>query len=70
MCFAGGADGDFEVLAEGGEKFQEAAYAEVARAVAHEQGHLRLLHAENLGELDLGQAAGLEDCEKKTLNNQ
>jgi hypothetical protein len=35
VLFAGGADGDLDVLAEGGEKFHEAADAEVAGAVAH-----------------------------------
>ena len=54
MWFAGGADGDFDVLAEGGEEFHEAADAEVAGAVAHEQGDLGLLNAENFGEFDLG----------------
>jgi len=61
VLLAGGADGNFYVLTEGGEKFHEAADAEVARAVAHEQGDLRLLNAENFGELDLGHAAGFED---------
>lgn len=37
VLFAGGADGDFDVLAEGGEKFHKAADAEVAGAIAHEQ---------------------------------
>lgn len=49
MWFAGGADGDFDVLVEGGEKFYEAADAEVAGAVAHEQGDLGLLDAEDFG---------------------
>jgi len=70
LLFAGGADGDFDVLAEGGEKFHEAADAEVAGAVAHEQGNLGLLNAENFGEFDLGRAAGFEDGQKKTLNRQ
>jgi len=35
VWFAGGADCDLDVLAEGGEKFHEAADAEVAGAVAH-----------------------------------
>lgn len=43
--FAGGADDDFDVLAEGSEEFHEAADAEVAGAVAHEQGDLGLLNA-------------------------
>ena len=32
---AGGADGDLDVMAEGGEEFHEAADAEVAGAIAH-----------------------------------
>jgi hypothetical protein len=38
VWFAGGADGDLDVLAEGGEELHEAADAEVAGAVAHEEG--------------------------------
>jgi hypothetical protein len=49
-----GADGDFDVLAEGGEKFHEAANTEVAGAFAHEQGDLALLDAEDFGDFDLG----------------
>jgi hypothetical protein len=40
VLFAGGADGDLDVLAEGGEEFQEAADAEVAGAVAHLEGRI------------------------------
>lgn len=54
MLFAGEADGDFDVLVEGGEKFHEAANAEVAGAIAHEQGDQGLLEAENFGEFDVG----------------
>lgn len=54
MGFAGGADGDLDVLAEGGEELHEAADAEVAGAVAHEQGDLRLLDAEDFGDFGLG----------------
>lgn len=61
MWFAGGADGDLDVLAEGGEEFHEAADAEVAGAVAHEEGDLGLLDAKNCGDFDLGQAAVFED---------
>jgi hypothetical protein len=61
VLFAGGADGDFDVLAEGDEEFHETADTEVAGAVAYEQGDLGLLNAENFGEFDLGQAAVLED---------
>ena len=59
MFLAGGADGDFDVLAQGGEEFHEASDGEVTGAVAHHQGDLRLLHAENLGRLDLGHASAL-----------
>ena len=61
MLFAGGSDRDFDVLAEGGEKFHQATDAEVAGTVAHEQGDLGLLDAEDFGQFDLGQAAGFED---------
>ena len=61
MWFAGGADGDLDVLSEGGEEFHEAADAEVAGAVAHEEGDLGLLDAEDFGDFDLGQVAVLED---------
>jgi hypothetical protein len=44
--FAGGADGDLDVLAEGGEKFHEAADAEIAGAVAHEEGDGRQVSKE------------------------
>lgn len=59
--FAGGADGDLDVVAEGGEKFHEAADAEIASAIAHQQRDLRLLDAESFGELDLGLAASFQE---------
>lgn len=62
MRSACGADGDFDVLAEGGQESHEAAHAEVAGAVAHEQGDLGLLDFEDFGEFDLGQVSGFEDC--------
>ena len=53
MRFAGGADADLEIVAESGEKLHEAADAKVASAMAHQQGNLRLLDAENFGECKL-----------------
>jgi len=47
-----GADGDLYVVAESGEKFHQAADAKVARAIAHQQGNLRLLDSEDFGELE------------------
>jgi len=61
VWFAGGADGDLDVLAEGGEELHEAADAEVSGTIAHEEGDLGLLDAEDFGDFDLGQAAVLED---------
>lgn len=52
--FARGAGGDLDVSAEGGGEFHEASDAEVAGAIARERGNLRLLDAEDFGELDLG----------------
>jgi hypothetical protein len=61
MLLTGGADGDFDVLAESREELHEASNREVSRAVAHQQRDLRLLNAEDFGDLDLGHAAVLED---------
>ena len=61
MLLAGGPDGDFNVLAESREELHEASNREVSRAVTHQQRDLRLLHAEDFGDLDLGHAAVLED---------
>jgi hypothetical protein len=52
---------DFNVLTQSREKFHKASNGKIARAVSHQQGHLRLLHAENFGDLDLCHAAVLED---------
>ena len=38
MFLAGGPDGDFHVLTQSGEEFQEASDGEVTRAVVHQQG--------------------------------
>jgi len=61
MFLARGPDGDFNVLTESREEFHEASDGKVTRAVPHQQGDLRLLHAENFGDLDLCHAAALED---------
>jgi hypothetical protein len=61
MFLAGRPDGDFNVLAQSREKFHEASDGKVTRAVPHKQGDLRLLHAQNFGDLDLCHATALED---------
>lgn len=61
MLLSGGPDGDFNVLTQSREKFHEASDGEVTRAVSHQQGDLRLLYAEDFGDLDLCHAAPLED---------
>jgi hypothetical protein len=38
VLLAGGADGDFHVLTQGGEEFHEASDGEVTSPVAHQQG--------------------------------
>lgn len=62
MFLAAGPDGDLHVLTQGREKFHEAADGKVTGPVPHQQRDLRLLHAENFGDLDLSHAAILEDC--------
>jgi hypothetical protein len=61
MFLAGGPHRDFNVLTQSHEKFHETSDGEVTRAVPHQQGNLRLPHAENLGDFDLRHAAALED---------
>lgn len=61
MLLARGPDSDFNVLTQSGEEFHKASNREVSRAIPHQQRDLRLLHPENLGDLDLCQAAVLED---------
>jgi len=56
-----GAESDLDVLTEGRKEFHEASHGEAAGAVSHQQGNLRLLHAEDPGNLGLGLAAALED---------
>lgn len=61
VFLAGGPNSDFDVLTQSRKKFHEASNREVASAVPHQQGDLRLLHAENFGDLHLPHAAVLED---------
>src|SRR6202795_1525536 len=61
MFFARGADGDFNVMGQSREELHKASNGEVACAIPHQQRDLRLLHAEDFGDLDLGHAAVLED---------
>jgi hypothetical protein len=61
MLLARGPDDDFDVLTQSGEEFHKASNREVTRAIPHQQRDLRLLHAENFGDLHLCQAAVLED---------
>ena len=61
VFFAGGPDGDFNVLTQSGEEFHEASNRKIARTVPHQQGNLRLLHAEDFGDLRLRHAAVLEE---------
>jgi hypothetical protein len=61
MLLPGGADGDFNVLTERCEEFHKAPHGEVTGTVSHQQGDLRLLHTENLGDFGLCHAAFPED---------
>lgn len=61
MFLTAGPHGDFHVLPQSREKFHEASNGKVARAIPHQQGDLRLPHAENLGDLDLRHAAVLQN---------
>ena len=45
VFLAGGPDGDFNILTQSCEKFHEPSDGKVTRAVPHQQGDLRLLHA-------------------------
>ncbi len=62
MSFAGGLDGDLDVLPEGGEKVHEALDGKRAGAVAHQGRYVRLLDAENLAGFDLLEAAFLDEA--------
>lgn len=61
MFLSGRPDGDFNILTQSREEFHEASDREITRTVSHQQGDLRLLHAEDFGDLDLCHAAILED---------
>src|ERR1700693_1907768 len=61
MFLTGGPHGDFNILAQSRKEFHKASDRKAARAVAHQQGNLGLLHAENFGDLHLGHAAALKD---------
>jgi len=54
--------GYFNVLAEGGEKVNEATYREVARAIARQRRDMGLRNAEDFPSLGLGDAAVLDDA--------
>ena len=62
MLLPSGPDGDFNIPAQSSEEFQKASNREVARAVPHQQRDLRLLDAEDFGDLDLCHAAVLQDA--------
>jgi len=47
-------NGDFNILMQSREEFHEASNREITRAVSHQQRHLRLLHAEDFGDLHCG----------------
>lgn len=61
MFLASGPDGDFNVLTQSSKELHKASNGEVTRTVPHQQRHLRLLHAENFGDLNLYHAAVLKD---------
>ena len=61
MFLVGRPHGDFYVLTQSREKFHEAFNGKVARAISHQQRDLRLPHAENFGDLNLGLAAVFQD---------
>src|SRR5487761_643647 len=61
MFLASGPDGDFNVLAQSSKELHKTSNGKVTSAVPHQQGNLRLLHAEDFGDLDLCHAAFLED---------
>lgn len=56
-----GPDSDFNVMAEGNEKFHEAPDGKVARSVSHQQGELWLTYTKDFGDLDLRHTRGFED---------
>src|SRR5215510_2433449 len=52
---------DLHVLPERSQELDQPPNGEIAGAVAHQRGHMRLLDTENLASLRLGKAARLED---------
>jgi hypothetical protein len=62
MFLAAWPNGDLHVLAQCRQKLHKASDGKVTGAVPHQQRDLRLLHAENFGDLDLCHAAVLKDC--------
>lgn len=61
MFLVGRPHGDFHVLTQSREEFHEAPDGKIAGTVPHQQGDLRLPHAENFGDLDLCHAAFFQD---------
>jgi len=57
-----GTNSYLNVLTQSGEEFHEASNGKVTCAVPHQQGDLRLLHAEVFGYLDLSHTAVFKDC--------
>ena len=62
MFFASGFHGDLDVLAEGGEKIHETLDGKGTGAVAHQDGNMRLLDAEDLASFGLLEAAFLDEA--------
>ena len=62
LFFAGGLDGDLDVLAEGGEKVHEALDGKGTGAVAHQGRDVGLLDAEDLAGLCLLEAAIFDEA--------
>lgn len=54
-------DSDLHVLSERRQEFHQPPNREIAGAVAHQRGHVRLLDAQNLAGMRLGEAARLDD---------
>ena len=69
MLLAGRPHGNFNILAEGGQKIHEPLDGEVAGLPAHETGNMRLLDAQNRASLCLREFPLLDqpvDLERKT----
>ena len=61
MLLARRADSDFHVLAEVRQKLHQALDRKHPRAIPHQRGDVRLLDAEDLAGLGLGQTARLDE---------